>query len=36
MKASFANLTLEGEGDAFQFHQMQVFNGKSHEGDPIN
>jgi hypothetical protein len=25
---------LEGEGDAFWFHQTQVFNGKSREGDP--
>jgi hypothetical protein len=27
---------LEGEGDVFQFHQMQVFNNESHEGDLTN
>jgi hypothetical protein len=24
---------LEDEGDTFRFHQTQVFNGESHEGD---
>jgi hypothetical protein len=27
---------LEGEGDAFQFHQTQVFNSELHEGDLTN
>jgi hypothetical protein len=35
-EASTANLTLEGEGDAFWFHHTRMFNTKSHEGDPIN
>jgi hypothetical protein len=32
-EASFAKLMLEGEGDAFRFHQMQLFNFESCEGD---
>jgi hypothetical protein len=35
-EASFTHLALEAEGDAFYFHQTQVFNGESHEGGPIN
>jgi hypothetical protein len=35
-EVSFAHLTLKGEGDAFQFHQTRILNGKSHEGDLKN
>jgi hypothetical protein len=35
-ETSFTKPTLEGEGDSFLFHQTQVFNGKSNEGDSPN